>query len=118
MISLTSADNSFMSFEQPTHEELARETLLRMMCDFSEECWCAGWLSGLEFTLWNGVTTGRMGSGWFAVNERELARMKYLHELAGGWWMWAEGEDGERFVTTEEWLRIVSEHAATQEKPE
>jgi hypothetical protein len=107
-----------MSYEQPTYEELARETLLRMMRDISEDCWCAGWLSGLEFTLWNAVTTGKMESGWGVVEDRDLLRMKYLHELTGGWWMWTDGDGGQRFVTTEEWLRIVSEHAATQEKPE
>ena len=53
-----------MSYEQPTYEELARDALLRIMRDISEDCWCAGWLTDLEFTLWNAVTTGKMGSGW------------------------------------------------------
>jgi len=105
-----------MSYEQPAYEELAKETLLRMMRDISEDCWCAGWLTDLEFTLWNAVTTGKMESGWGIVEERDLLRMKHLHELSGGWWIWATGEDRERFVTTQDWLRILSEHAATQEE--
>ena len=28
-----------MSYEHPTHDELVRETLLRMMEDISEDCW-------------------------------------------------------------------------------
>ena len=110
------ADNGLMSYEQPAYEELAKETLLRMMRDISEDCWCAGWLTDLEFTLWNAVTTGKMGSGWGVVEERDLLRMKYLHELTGGWWIWASGEQRERFVTTDEWLRIVSERAVTQKE--
>lgn len=99
-----------MSYERPTYEELARDTLLRMMQDFSEDCWCAGWLMDLEFTLWVGMKAGKMESGWDFVKERDLIRMKYLHELAGGWWIWAEGEKSERFVNTEEWLKILSEN--------
>ena len=39
-----------MSYEHPTYNELVRETLLRMMENLSEDCWCAGWLHDLEFT--------------------------------------------------------------------
>jgi len=96
-----------MSYEQPTCEELAKDALVGMMRDISEDCWCAGWLNGLEFTLWDAVTTGEMEVGWGTVETRELVRMKFLHELVGGWWTWPEGESGERFVTTEEWLAIL-----------
>jgi hypothetical protein len=42
------------------------------------------------------------------LEDREIARMKRLHEIAGGWWAWSEDEGGERFVTTEEWLKILA----------
>jgi hypothetical protein len=99
-----------MSYESPTYEELARETLLRIMRGISEDCWCAGWLTDLEFTLWKAMGTGKMESGWGVVEERELLRMKFLHELTGGWWIWAGGDERERFVTTEEWLGILAKH--------
>lgn len=99
-----------MSYEHPTHEELAKDTLLRMMADFSEDNWCASWLNDLEFTLWESMMTGSRTFGWGRIEERDLVRMRSLHELAGGWWVWAEGEQGQRFVTTEDWLAILAKH--------
>lgn len=96
-----------MSYEHPTNEELVRDALLRLMCDLSEDCWCAGWLHGLEFTLWKAVTTGKTNFG-FGIKESDLIRLKHLHQIAGGWWIWEEGEEGNRFVTTERWLAIIA----------
>jgi hypothetical protein len=102
------ADNHPMSYENPTHEELVREALLRMMSDLSEDCWCAGWMTDLEFTLWTAVETGNKDFG-FGMRECDLSRLKHLHEMAGGWWVWEKGEADNRFVTTEEWLTILAE---------
>ena len=98
-----------MSYEHPTHEELVKEALLRMMLDLSEDCWCAHWLHNLEFTLWEAMMTGKTSLG-FGVRDCDLARMKHLHEMAGGWWIWTGGEEENRFVTTEEWLEILAKH--------
>jgi len=105
-----SADNDLMSYEQPTFEELARDMLVRMMRNISEDCWCAGWMHDLEFTLWDAMKTGNVDFGWGTVAERDLIRMRRLHELAGGWWIFAAGEGSERFVSTEEWLAIYAKH--------
>jgi hypothetical protein len=101
-----------MSYEHPSYEELAKDTLLRMMRDMSEDYWCAGWLRDLEFTLWAALTGGSRKFGLGEIEERDLARMKRLHELCGGWWTLPQGEELVRFVTTEEWLTIVSKRAA------
>jgi len=98
-----------MSYECPTHEELVGDALLRLMSDLSEDCWCAGWMTDLEFTLWEAMRTGGRELGWGGIGDRDLARLKHLHELAGGWWIWDKGETGNRFVTTEEWLAILAE---------
>jgi hypothetical protein len=79
------------------------------MCDISEDCWCAGWLRDLEFTLWKAVTIGKTDFG-FGIRESDLIRLKHLHEMAGGWWIWEEGAEGNRFVTTEQWLTIFAVH--------
>ena len=97
-----------MSYEHPTYDELVRETLLRMMEDMSEDYWCAGWLNDLEYSLWTAVITGNVNFGW-GMQERELTRLKHLHEMAGGWWIWVGGEERQRFVTTDEWLKIYAE---------
>ena len=98
-----------MSYEHPTHEELVREALLRMMSDLSEDCWCAGWMTDLEFTLWEALTTGARELGWDGIEERDLSRLKHLHAMAGGWWVWDKSDTGNRFVTSEEWLAILAE---------
>jgi hypothetical protein len=101
-----------MSYERPTYEELARDTLLQMMRDISEDCWFAGWLHNLEFILWDAVKTGKVSWGEGLVKERDLIRMKYLHELACGWWILVKGEEIERFVSTEEWLAVIAKRVA------
>jgi hypothetical protein len=98
-----------MSYEHPTPEELVREALLQLMSDISEDCWCAGWLLDLEFFLWEAITTGKSDFGW-GLSEPELARLKHLHQMAGGWWIWAEDEKTNRFVPTEEWLALYAGH--------
>ncbi len=103
------ADNNCMSYEEPTYEDLAKDTLGQMMADYSEDFWCAGWLIDLEFTLWEALTDGSRQLGMGRLEEREIARMKRLHEIAGGWWAWSKNEGCERFVTTEEWLRILDQ---------
>ena len=78
------------------------------MSDLSEDCWCAGWLHDLEFTLWTATMTGNKNWG-FGMRECDLLRLKHLHEMAGGWWIWDKNEPNNRFVTTEEWLAILAE---------
>jgi hypothetical protein len=97
-----------MSYEQPTCEELARDALHRTMLDLSEDCWRAFWLHNLEFALWDAMVTGNISLG-FGMRKCDLARLKHLHEMTGGWWIWAEGEEDQHFVTTEEWLNILAE---------
>jgi hypothetical protein len=99
-----------MSYEYPTNEELVREALLRLIFDLSEDCWCAYWMRDLEFSLWEAMKTGKTNLG-FGLRDCDLMRLKSLHELADGWWIWAEGEESQRFVTTEEWLPIFAKHS-------
>jgi hypothetical protein len=98
-----------MSYEHPSHEELARDALVGLMSGISEDCWCAHWMHDLEFTLWEAMMTGKNNLG-FGMRDCDLARLKSLHELAGGWWIWPEDEDRQRFVSTEEWLNILAKH--------
>ena len=95
-----------MSYEQPTYAELARDALAKTMSDISEECWFAGWMKGNEVALWTSLKTGDREYGATEIQESDLARLKHLHELAGGWWIWPDDEDHPRFVPTNEWLGI------------
>jgi hypothetical protein len=102
-----------MSYEHPTHEELVRDALEGLMSNLSEDCWCAYWMHDLEFTLWEAMMTGKTNLG-FGVRDCDLVRLKSLHKLAAGWWIWPKDEESKRFVTTEEWQLIFANHAATK----
>jgi hypothetical protein len=53
------------------------------MSDISEDRWCAGWLGGLEYILWDAVI-GRQA----ACSSEEIEQLKYLSEKCRGWIIW------------------------------
>ena len=90
--------------------------LLRMlMSEISEGYWCAGWLGGLEYILWDVVTGKRKD---ICIPE-EIEQLKYLSEKCGGWIIWDEQAIKEKFVPMGEWLRLyeASGHNYSAEKP-
>lgn len=98
--------------EVAAHREAAKERakgdLRDFMREISEDCYCAGWMSGLEFDLWDFAKKGvdkpygltEMPASW-------AVRLQHLSELCGGWWCWKKGE-GEIFIPMAEWERIAS----------
>jgi len=83
--------------------DLAKQALLDMMCNFSEECYRAGWMDGLEISLWKIVQArgGHYGQG--VITGREAEKLKELSALCGGWWHWPKGADCPQFITIKEW---------------
>jgi hypothetical protein len=82
--------------------------LASYMSELSEECYCAGWLIGLEFSLWKAMNTGKGSGGFGCLREFELAHLRELSEACGGWIVW--GKDGEEFVPLEEWKEYYVKH--------
>lgn len=88
------------------------ELLRELMSDISEEYYCAGWLIGLEFSLWAMLQGGPRDFGMGVVKDSEIADLKRLHEKAGGWWHYKEQC---LFVPTDEWVSIYAkEHNDTK----
>lgn len=75
------------------------------MSALSEEHYCAGWLTGLEYALWDLAREGGGGFGMGDVTAAEAALLLALAEEAGAWWRWeGEGADsGPRRVALAEW---------------
>ncbi|MBS1794152.1 MAG: hypothetical protein JSS81_09875 [Acidobacteria bacterium] len=88
--------------------------LIYYMEDLSHDLGCAGWLSGIEFVLWRFVFTDEpmVGDDWLSRNLERLDEetkedLRFLSRKAGGWAAWPEGEREPRFVTFEEWEKLV-----------
>lgn len=81
----------------------AAHQLSERMSDLSEECYCAGWLMGLEFELWSFVLSGPDEWGMGKVDDADIAALKRLSEKAGGWIVFRM-DLGRAFVPMTEWL--------------
>lgn len=81
------------------------EDLRELMGDLSRHYWSATWLVDLEYILW-GVATGDRTWSPRDVTDDEAQRLGWLANECGGWWSWARGEGGARFVPMGEWLTM------------
>lgn len=77
------------------------------MRDWSQDAYAAGWMSGLEFTLWSMVLRWRGGDT--RVNEMDSAMFHYLHQKSGGWWVWDDEAGHPVFVPTQTWVQMYGE---------
>jgi hypothetical protein len=93
------------------HQSIARYQLRHDMSDISERCWCASWIMGNEFALWSIVQNGPCKWGQDEVDEGDIARLKEFSDISGGWFYW-DDEEGEKFVPTDEWVKMVEAHNA------
>ena len=96
----------------PTYEELAQEVLLHRMQDYSEDYHCAGWLSGLEFLLWEESTDEGEAPDAQARSEMR-GELHALAKIAGGWWVYEDETQPDRpgpvFISMARWLQILAE---------
>ena len=86
-------------------EEGAALGLLGLMKGISEEFWCAGWMSDLEFSLWQAKPGKHYGQG--IITERQAELLRLLSEECGGWWFY--GDAGPKFIRTEDWLKKIAQ---------
>ena len=87
--------------------------LLGLMSGISEECWCAGWLSGLEFDLWDAVMNANTGR--LRMTTRQATLLRLLSEECDGWWRWSDRTENTEFVSLDEWKAIL-ERASEQNR--
>ncbi len=93
-------------------EEGAQIGLLAMMAGISEELWCAGWMGGLEHSLWRMVEGGPRDYGMGEVSALDVGLLKALSDRCGGWWVY---DDGPRFLRMERWLERLSAQVGAPE---
>ena len=101
-----------MTGEVPVPRAMARTMLNRLMSDISERCWCAGWMSGNEFSLWRLMETGGGRYGQDEVTPDEAAQLRALSNTLGEWCVWDETAPGcHAFPSLDDWRRRVERSA-------
>jgi hypothetical protein len=79
----------------PEHEFTDDERrLYELMSEISEDCWCAGWMHGNEFSLWEAISTGNLRYGMGEMDRDLLAQVAALSVKTGKWIIWRDDQDG------------------------
>ena len=80
-----------------------QQELYDLMSYISEEHWCAGWMNGLEFDLWERIKSDDpLPYGLGQIDPELLKKLRELSEETGGWIYMDELGD-EHFIAMEEW---------------
>ncbi len=75
------------------------------MSDLSEVAYCAGWMRGLEYALWQAVLLGPRRYGRLQITAEHIERLKSLSEAAGGWIVFDDAQE-EILVTHAQWKQL------------
>ena len=82
----------------------AQWDLYDRMSEISEDCFCAGWIIGNEYDIWNALQQGDPSPAQRHMSPRLLRRCQVLSVAIGGWIYWA---DGPQFAPMPQWLAMV-----------
>ena len=85
-----------------------QRALANEMSRLSEECYCAGWMTGLEYQLWEVVLGSRTEYGLHQFTSEEITGLRELSALCGGWIVWSDEEQEEVFIPIEKWEAIFA----------
>ncbi len=94
--------------------------LYETMSDISEDCYCAGWMMGLEFAIWGALQDGDRRYGMSEMDAEQLERCRTLANELDGWVIWVDDDErqnlpasewGPRFVSMGDWLAKVTANA-------
>ncbi|MCW2240791.1 hypothetical protein [Azospirillum canadense] len=86
----------------------AKSGLRHLMEEISEDCWCAGWLSGMEYDLWSMVQGGPRDYGVSEVSQGEVGQLIALSQQTGGWWHRPKGADDAVSISLDDWKALFA----------
>ncbi len=102
---------------KPAHPSMANpyaRLLYQKMSAISEDCWCAGWLMGNEYTLWELIHSENHDYRWRNVSGQDLEELRVLSEHAGGWiWTGPAHEFTPQLLPFDAWRARFEEHNST-----
>ncbi len=76
--------------------------LADFMSELSEEAYCARWMAGLEYALWEALLGDRTEYGWLVVSDEHRARLRQLSDDCAGWVVF-DDEIEETWLAIAEW---------------
>ena len=96
--------------------------LFQLMSDISEWCYCAGWMHGNEYVLWEMVSDPNASRryGQDIVDEEDIDALRVFSSDIKGWIRWRDDEEdstlpaeewGPAFTPMEEWLEMYARWA-------
>lgn len=77
--------------------------LLALMTGISEQCFYAGWMSDLEYDLWQIAPETSYGHGTITARQAQLLRL--LAEEADGWWTYSDDHGDPVFLDLASWRK-------------
>jgi hypothetical protein len=80
--------------------------LSTIMSDISQEYYCAGWLGGLEYYLWDAITNG-VTETFRLADERKKALLT-LSKKCKGWVVYNDKSYNREFVSLKRWNQLFS----------
>jgi hypothetical protein len=83
----------------------AQHELAEYMSSLSEQAYCAGWIEGLEFSLWQAASATQPTLSALRVTQEQASRLRELSSRCGGWIVF-DAQHEETYVPLEEWERI------------
>lgn len=78
------------------------------MSELSENAYCAAWMMGLEYALWDAVRGGSDKYGRLRLDEAEVSRLHELSRQCAGWIVFDDAR-GETWLPLVEWERRFHE---------
>ena len=99
---------------------LAQEVLLSRMKLLSEDFYAAGWISGLEFDVWEMAQVHPHKLWAHEVTDDMSKSFRDLATIANGWWVSSHTvrlkEKGPVFISIAEWHQILAKRVAAKTK--
>ncbi len=64
------------------------------MSNISEQCYCAGWMDGLEYSIWAALVGGDIKYGQSEIDRATLNTIKWLSDQTETWIVWRDSRHG------------------------
>jgi hypothetical protein len=104
-----------------------QRALYKLMSEISEDCYCAGWMHGNEYTLWKMVAdpAANRKYGQSGLSDEQLADLRAIAAETGGWIRWRDDREesnlpvdqrGPVFTPMVEWLAMYENHIAVWDR--